>query len=356
MKKTDVYIVVDTPKKAKKSKKVLHMFGQEAHPNIERPFRNNYLYFDSEGFYDTAIYKNGVYTENKTEISIKELRNILAKEHLKAGDVVALGYGESVEYIGVFKSFNNGHFQVDRYMSLNSGSGILMNDSGYIKNFIRYATEEEKALLEPKKELEVGKWYKTKKSLFNHQDGYDSYGFFNKQWKSGDWRTYLDDFAFVTPIEANIQEVEQALIEEAKRRYKVGDKLSLFDGYYYGDGNNIYGGNFDCNSFDLEDAYLCVKTTNGWYHRIFQDGKWATVIEQDKLSNLKEAFNNGYCVEFYDVKTDTWKRHENPCWNPDLQWRIMVNNGHLVVSDVYLLNQIKDLKKSIEEIKSNIIQ
>lgn len=25
------------------------------------------------------------------------------------------------------------------------------------------------------KELEIGKWYKTKRSLFNHQNGYDSY-------------------------------------------------------------------------------------------------------------------------------------------------------------------------------------
>ena len=151
MKKTDVYVVVDTPKKAKKLKRLFDMFGQEAHPYIERPFRNNYLYFDSEGFYDTSIYKNGFYTENKTEVSIKELRNILAKENLRPGDVVALGYGKSVEYIGVFKAFNNGYFEVDRYLSLDSGSGILMNDSGYINNFIRYATEEEKALLEPKK-------------------------------------------------------------------------------------------------------------------------------------------------------------------------------------------------------------
>ena len=139
-------MLVDTPKKAKKLKKVLGMFGE----NHTGEAIGNGHYNGVKLFDDTwCAIKTEIEVDNESKVSIKELRNILAIEHLKEGDVVALGYGKSVEYLGVFKSFNNGYFEVKRYLSLNSGSGILMTDAGCIKNFIRYATDEEKELLEP---------------------------------------------------------------------------------------------------------------------------------------------------------------------------------------------------------------
>ncbi len=299
MKKTDVYVVVDTPKKARKLKNVLGMFREDVHRDCVC-HDDGYPYYTSYDDIDCWAgnsSKDGEDLKNKTEVSIKELRNILAKEHLKAGDVVALGYGKSVEYIGVFKALDKGHFEVDRYLSLNSGSGIIMNGPGYIKNFLRYATEEEKALLEPKKELEVGKWYKTEKSLFNHQDGYGSYGFFNKKWKSGDWKTYLDDFALVTPVEATEYEVKSTLVEEAKKRgYKDGDIIrSLFSGM----SNTIRG-----NEYDYSPSENILAINGNW---VFRNGQWAEIIEKGAFDRSDIAIvellhdilhdNHGYSLE-----------------------------------------------------------
>lgn len=139
LKKEEVYVVLEKNKHHDKFRKIINMFNVDCTVDIR-----GIAVFDSSFF---------PYTQNKTRVSLKELRNILAREYIKEGDVIALGYGKSVEYIGVFKAFNNGYFEVNRYLSLNSGSGILMNDSGYIKNFIRYATEEEKQLLKPQESV-----------------------------------------------------------------------------------------------------------------------------------------------------------------------------------------------------------
>ena len=190
------------------------------------------------------------------------------------------------------------------------------------------------------KELEIGKWYKgnvdieslifiTEIENVKHYNRIHGYGFIGGKWDdTGHLFSNTDHEKSL--VEASFEDVKQELIKEAKR----------------------LGHNYERYSYDTDENVLCGY--NGRLEEVFVDGVWNNL--QDKLYSLKEAFNNGYCVEFYDVKTDTWKRHENPCWNTDLQWRIMVNNGHLVISDVYLLNQIKDLKKSIDEIKSNIIQ
>ena len=349
MKKTDVYVVVDTPKKAKKLKKVFCIFDIEWHINqFYGDF--NYFYFEDDDLYSIKI-KPGL-----SKVSIKELRNILAKEHLKEGDV-CLFEDKGYKVLGRYKQYSN----VFKDFVCDKIEGNSNTTTGF-HNFIRYATEEEKALLDPKKELAIGKWYKTKSvtSIFfltEIQGDYrknKGYGLLN----NNEWFDNRNSACFMGRAndldnftEANPKEVEQALIEEAKRRYNVGDKLSKVRDDH-ADDNRF----FESHSFGLENNCLYFDSTNGsnYSYCIFDNGQWATIIKQDKLSNLKEAYNNGYCVEFYDVKADKWKRHEHPCWNTNLQWRIMVNNGHLVVSDVYLLKQIKELKKSIEEIKSNI--
>lgn len=343
MKKTDVYVVVDTPKKAKKLKRLLEMFGENAHPDIERPFINNCLYFDSEGFYDTAMYKNGVYTKNKTEVSIKELRNILAKEHLKEGDVVI--FKEQGDYSiceferMAMKSFE-GQFVSKKYCNL-YGSELELN-GGIHENFIRYATEEEKALLEPNKELKVGKWYKTKRALFNHQNGYDSYGFFDNKWVPDNWKTNLYDFAFVTPIEATSQEVEQSLIEEAKRRGFVNGSI--------GNNSNIHNKNLkDCElffnneyEFDNKDNLLRVILDEDTTWTVFEDGQWASIIEQEKFAELKEAHRNGAVIQlnsiyngWHDVEDDS------DLWLPTYEYRIKPKTT-FTDEDVAIIERLHD--------------
>lgn len=348
--KGDVYVVVDTPKKAKKLKKMLDMFGESYLKTIKDPFRNCFLYFDSEGYYDTSIYKDGCYTKCKSEVSIKELRNILAREHLKEDDVIALGYGKSVEYLGVFKSFNNGYFEVKRYLSLNSGSGILMNESGCIKNFIRYATESEKELLRVNslkeqakevikpvsEELEVGKWYfienkdcgtiKTDALIYiqdfkgddNKNYGFNSHG----EWTDMFWADDLKNMGRI--VEATPQEVEKALIEEAKRRGFVNGGV--------GNNSNIHDKKLEnCEllfnkqyEFDEEDNLLRVILDDYATWTVFKDGKWATIIEQptDKFAELKEAHRNGKVMQMQDMFGGWHDVSDDSLWLTDKEYRI----------------------------------
>ena len=83
MKKTDVYVVVDTPKKANKLKKVLDMFGERTYSESSiqdcLDHTENVLGFDKEenAFMSGYVHQ---FEESRTEVSIKELRNILARE------------------------------------------------------------------------------------------------------------------------------------------------------------------------------------------------------------------------------------------------------------------------------------
>lgn len=89
MTKKDVYVVVDTPKKAKKLKKVLDMFGEKLNRVDVDAIKMSH-YNGSAKLYTeyNKSYFNGVnwtlmdICEDKTKVSIKQLRNILAKEHL----------------------------------------------------------------------------------------------------------------------------------------------------------------------------------------------------------------------------------------------------------------------------------
>lgn len=119
---------------------------------------------------------------------------------------------------------------------------------------------------EDKVELEVGRWYKSGKSLFNHQEGKNSYGFRFGKWQQNNWSTnaeYFDE----TITEATQEEVTQALTKEAVNRYKVGDfLLSLLTGKVWKvNGNNCY---IDNNGFFIFDSI-----------GVFKDGKWAEIIQ-----------------------------------------------------------------------------
>lgn len=147
--KGDVYVVVDTPKKAKKLKKVLEMFGEPmfSMPNNERSSHNGVDYGWGYGFSDGAWQgfntKSSIHNGKEfKKVSIKQLRNILGKEHLKVGDYVVLKSG-----------------LIGKIISLFGNSEILVLDDEndkvtcLIEDFKRYATPEEIALLEPQQGL-----------------------------------------------------------------------------------------------------------------------------------------------------------------------------------------------------------
>lgn len=184
---------------------------------------------------------------------------------------------------------------------------------------------------EVKKELEVGKWYfgeldNERKTLFcfNGEYGlFTQYGFNVK----GEWSNQIGCIEGLKYTEATPQEVEKALIEEAKRRYKVGYKLSkVHDDYSKGD--RIFSLNLSHQS-GLCDLWIDNDGDRGHSSCIFKNGQWATIIEQenpaevtDKFAELKEAHSKGAEIQFYDNNRKCWFDCGIPCWNPKFKYRI----------------------------------
>lgn len=313
--KNEIYVVVDTPKKAKKFPKVLDMFGE----HIERFTRESIEEYNAPWlkektpsvFYDSEnkwIGEHAESLEGKTQASIKELRNILAVEHLKEGDYVVFGIG-STEYVVKYKMFCGNYFEsIDYYMIGCSGK---THGCWAFDNFIRYATEEERIFLEPKeekKELEVGKWYKYPeypKFLSIHTNNGNRYGFdINGLWFNSD-DSLLGCSGYV---EATDEEVKQALIKEADKRYKVGDSVKSFDlGEFTLDGLNLM----------YSQQRNVLYATYGVNHILFNNGKWAEVLpepstqgkitDQDiaTLERLHDTLADvhGYSLEFELMKS-----------------------------------------------------
>lgn len=135
-----------------------------------------------------------------------------------------------------------------------------------------------------KTELEVGKWYKRPHNsalfcvtevLLNLENHYGIYGFDNiGNWMKDNSKTFWDK-----DVEATPEEVEAALINEAKKRgYKGGIKLSPLE---------------SCsNAIDTEkeDVYSYIPKVSHYVGNrlqlngtgIYQDGKWAEILPQEK--------------------------------------------------------------------------
>src|SRR5690606_3944736 len=96
---------------------------------------------------------------DRAVIKPRELRNILAKEHLKEGDVCVFKQ-EGKEHIYRVDKISDGNYP---YVH-NEKHNVAI----YFDNFLRYTTDEEKAQLETNKvksefgidEVELGVWYK----------------------------------------------------------------------------------------------------------------------------------------------------------------------------------------------------
>lgn len=147
--------------------------------------------------------------------------------------------------------------------------------------------------------LEVGKWYRYGSRLLCYV-GLDcgiirAYGF-------DEYMEWVDEGYFgVSPEEwnpAHPEEVEAALIAEAKRRYKVGDKLSnVFDDFNLWE--RVFSENlhFRKSDYSLWTLYDGGTYCNSCISCIFKDGKWATVVAPENdihadIKALKDKYPN----------------------------------------------------------------
>lgn len=122
-------------------------------------------------------------------------------------------------------------------------------------------------------ELKVNKWYKAPKygsSLFNvvsieSEHSFTAYGFDYK----GQWKCLKEDFGSngYGCIQATEKEVEIALIKEAKRRGVWNVPIIDVCGEVQKEPNDFF------------DAELQVGALWSKYGKIFENGKWATIIE-----------------------------------------------------------------------------
>lgn len=227
--KNEVYVVVETQKKAKKLQKVLDMFGEKTYKGLPLEL-NLAIHFWNNDSWATCVENH--YPKGKQKVSIKELRNILAVEHLKEGDVVIVDNNPNGgRYVLRITDNSTGQFYHD--ISYTFDTDFLDKTPARIieGNFIRYATEEEKALLDPKeekKELEVGKWYKAELNnyrgyLFAVFNGYNQRSYGIHPDNNGEWfdnHNWFSDFNMsdLKYTEATTEEVKQALAKEASKR------------------------------------------------------------------------------------------------------------------------------------------
>jgi len=154
-----------------------------------------------------------------------------------------------------------------------------------------YEFLEEKGLIG--EQFEVGKWYMGDDGLIFHitnitqfRNSFGGYGFGD----NGNWFNDKSDTIGVDDErEATPQEVESALIKEAKKRgFKEGcvyDATKL--GHIEQTNCSIQG-----NNFEWDENTLMI---DRW--EIFRDGKWAEIVEEKKeekevmLTKLEEAMS-----------------------------------------------------------------
>lgn len=205
-----------------------------------------------------------------------------------------------------------GFFILEIMKELNKEQGQLIKKaSGRLKDtcfedFNKLGNEIEEAfpeLFKPK--LEVGKWYKNTffgKSLFCvteiKEDGwYNACGFDHTGcWDSGNWGRINNS----NREEATKEEVEQRLIEEAKRRgFKVGvTVVNVDDEDRVREIGILYGFDWDT---DFENGLTYDSEL------IFKDGKWAEIIPERKGIPVHEMKDGeiGRIVEWGNLNSET---------------------------------------------------
>jgi len=152
-----------------------------------------------------------------------------------------------------------------------------------------------------KKELVVGKWYKRDGAIFEAITKPDSNGKFEVRgfdifgtWMEDEKGCYT--FCTGTEEEATPQEVEAALIGEAKKRgYRDGDFVTpLWETPYTK--WSLIG-----NNFRFENGKLYLSSC------IFKDGIWATIIPDETFTKPLLSLNDLLSVWSEDNDTEFYK-------------------------------------------------
>lgn len=187
---------------------------------------------------------------------------------------------------------------------------ILEQSRKDLKAIYKQAKEKLAALeVGAPKELEVGKWYKTKSvnaifylteikekyrenkgfGILNNSEWYD-----NREETTHMGKAYeVDNFT-----EATHEEVEKALIDEAKRK-----------GHTYNEYN-----------FNPEENELCG-VNNGRLESVFCDGQWEQPV--DKFAELKESHRSGAVIQMHSPMFNEWiDVDDKNLWLPLRQYRI----------------------------------
>ena len=114
-KKENIYVIVDSRKKAIELEEVLKMFGEAtfSDDSINQCLRiDGFLVFSE--FYGSWFASSS--RENRTQVSLQELKNILAAEYLKPGDEVVLGIGD-IECNAIFIGMKGLKFEAQYYFN-----------------------------------------------------------------------------------------------------------------------------------------------------------------------------------------------------------------------------------------------
>ena len=128
------------------------------------------------------------------------------------------------------------------------------------------------------KQLEVGKVYKNKYSIFKvtdlKDDVYSGYGLENEKWLSGDFSKKFTS----NDIEATEEEWLEALKEEAKRRgFIEGIKFNCpYSGKVETLGNAL---DYEFTGHDSEKFGKCLRDNIGYV--IFYNGIWSEIVKEE---------------------------------------------------------------------------
>jgi len=150
--------------------------------------------------------------------------------------------------------------------------------------------------------LEVNKWYRHETGcLVNYQGGIYGYGFnHNMNWRDGSALTGVAGAYFFNETnygkndwqEATHEEVETALIAEAKKRgFKEGvvaNNVNLHKEPH--NRNYCFESGYHFSYNKKENALEWFLSTNEGYWKLFKDGKWATIIEDTQLNKLEKKY------------------------------------------------------------------
>jgi hypothetical protein len=136
--------------------------------------------------------------------------------------------------------------------------------------------------------LELNKWYKRSGELLVWNGGKNTYGFC----QDGGYCHYMLFSIATSAIPATKEEVETALIAEAKKKYTLGCKIKKLDNFYYGSSNLII---YDLTKIEYEEDInqLSIKDKEGYWICVFDNGKWAEIIPEPielSLEQIAEKF------------------------------------------------------------------